>query len=115
MLKKTQELIKKFEQDHEVYLDAHDEKSYWVITARIPKKTEDVHHTHRMQQYVSARQEKGMVLIMPDPESSRRFTVENWGAMDTIDEFVERSFGRILDDKEEYDKGLQESCETSCS
>jgi hypothetical protein len=35
--------------------------------------------------------------------------------MDTIDEFVEKSFGRILDDKEEYDKGLQESCETSCS
>jgi hypothetical protein len=115
MLKKTQELIKKFERDHEVYIDAHDETSYWIITARIPKKTKDVHHTHRMKQYVSARQENGMVLILPDPESSLRFTVEDWGKMETIDELVEKSFGRILEDKEEYDKDMEESCDTSCA
>jgi len=115
MLEKTQELIKKFERDHEVYLEARDEKSYWVLTARIPKKTGDVHHTHRMKQYVSSREQKGMVLVLPDPEGSKSFTVEDWGTMETIDKFVEKAFGRILQDKEEYDQGLQDSCETSCT
>jgi len=35
--------------------------------------------------------------------------------METIDKFVEKAFGRILQDKEEYDQGLQDSCETSCT
>jgi hypothetical protein len=115
MLKKTQELIKKFERDHEVYMDAHDEKVYWILTARIPKKPGDVHRTHRMKQYVSAREQKGMVLILPNPEISPHYTVEDWGPMETIDEFVEKSFERILEDKEEYEKGGQESCDASCA
>lgn len=38
MLEKIKELIKKFERNRKIYVDTHDEKSYWILTTRIPKK-----------------------------------------------------------------------------
>ncbi|MDD1701771.1 MAG: hypothetical protein LUQ31_02175 [Methanoregula sp.] len=114
MFEATREHIKKFEDDHEVYMSADDKESYWIITARIPKKTSEVHHTHRMVRYVSARSEGGTVLVLHHPEVSESYTVEDWGTMDTIDDFVEKSFKRILEDKEEYDRGSADECGTGC-
>ena len=37
MEEKTLELMKKFEQDYEVYVSATDKQTYWIVYARIPK------------------------------------------------------------------------------
>jgi len=34
-----------------------------------------------------------MVLVLPDPENSQRFTVEDRETMEKMDEFVEKAFG----------------------
>jgi len=114
MLKKTQDILKKFQREHEVFVDAQDAKSYWMITARPPKKGQEVHHTHRVKQYISGRDQEGNVLILVNPEINSNFIVEQWGAMETFDDFVEKALDRVLEDMEEYDQGLAEGCEPSC-
>jgi hypothetical protein len=109
--KKTQDLLKKFEQDYEIYVDAHDEKSYWVVTARIPHK-QDSHH--RSRRYISGRNEEGNVLIFIDPDLRDTYSIENWGTMETFEDFVDKTLAAILADMEESDQKLQEGCGTSC-
>ena len=117
--------LKKFEQDHEIYVDAQDAKSYWLVMARIPKKQDSpslnpydqpdrLHHLHRAIKYISGLNEEGNVLVFSDPEITENYSIENWGKMDTFDDFVEKALASILEDKGESDKGMKEGCGTSC-
>jgi len=115
MKKETVNLLKKFEQDHEVYVAADDSKFYWVVTARIPKTDETLHHTHRGKAYVSGLNQEGNVLIFPDPDLPENYTLESWGKLNSFEEFVDKALERILDEKEEYKQGLAEGCGTQCA
>ena len=115
MEEKTLELMKKFEQDYEVYVSATDKQTYWIVYARIPKSgAEGVHNLHRGKKYVSGPNEEGNVLILPDPDNSENYLAESWGPMGTIDDFVRKALPRILADKEAADRGEGE-CGTSCT
>jgi hypothetical protein len=116
MLDKTRELMKKFEQEYEVYVSATDARTYWVIYARIPKShTEGTHHLHNGVKYVTGPNENGNVLVMREPSVSDTYSVESWGPMETIDDFVKKALAQILVDKDEWDKGKEEVCGASCS
>ncbi len=116
MQEKTRELMKKFEQDYEVYVSATDALTYWVIYARIPKsQAEGTHHLHNGVRYVTGPKEDGNVLVMRDPSVSDTYSVESWGPMGTIDDFVKKALAQILVDKEARDKGQEEACGASCS
>ncbi len=114
MVTGLKERLKKFEQEHEIYVDARDLLNYWTITARIPKKGDNVHHTHYMRQFITARHETGVVIVLPDPEVYMTYSVEDWGRLESIDDFVDKALPRILADKEESDAGVQENCGQSC-
>lgn len=114
-MKKMKDRLKKFEQDYEIYVDAQDAKSYWFVVARIPNKQESLHHIHRWKRYISGLNEKGNVLVFSDPETTENYSIENWGKMDTFDDFVDKALASVLEDKEAADKELKEGCGTSCS
>jgi len=119
MIKNIKDHLKKFEQDHEIYVDAQDAKSYWLVMARIPKKEDqdnlrNLHNLHRSKKYISGLNEEGNVLVFPNPEISENYSIENWGKMDTFNDFVEKALASILSEKEESDKGMKEGCGTSC-
>jgi hypothetical protein len=108
MREEIQELVKKFEQDYEIPVDAQNLEMYWVVTARIPKKEETLHHVHRAGKYIS-------VLIVLNPQISDDYVVENWGEMDTFEDFVKKALTRILEDKNAANEGQAEGCGTSCA
>jgi len=112
---KIQGILKKFEQDHEVYVSADDSKFYWVVTARVPKKQEDIHRTHRGMMFVSGQNQEGNVLIFRDPDFPEIYTLESWAGMGSFRDFVDKSLDRILADKEQEDMGLAEGCGTQCA
>jgi hypothetical protein len=115
MKESTQELLKKFERDYEVYVDATDALTYWIIHARIPKSHEEgLHHLHQGKKYVSGPGQEGNVLILPDPRISDAYLVESWGAMDTFDDFVKKALARILSDKNAADQGEEAGCGAGC-
>jgi hypothetical protein len=103
--------LKKFEQEHEVYVSAQDAQSFWIVNARIPKNQES---HHRSRKYVSGPNELGNVLIFQDYARSDAYSAENWGTIKTFDDFVEKSLSSILEDKKEYDQNKKEGCGTSC-
>ncbi len=116
MQKKTQELLKKFERDHEIYVSATEALTYWVVYARIQQMHEEgPHHMHHGIKYVSGPNEDGNVLVLQDPFISDAYNAESWGKMETIDDFVKKALAQILADKGAAEKGLKEGCETSCS
>ena len=116
MEEKTLELMKKFEQDNEVYVSATDKQTYWIIYARIPKGgNQGVHNLHRGRKYVSGPNEEGNVLILPDPDNSENYLVESWGTMETIDDFARKALPHILEDKEDADSRAGDRCGTGCS
>lgn len=69
MHEKTLELIKKFEQDHEIYLSATDALTYWVIYARITRVEKETSHPHHGKKFVSGPGQDGNVLVLRDPSS----------------------------------------------
>lgn len=103
MYKKTEDLLKKFEQEHEIYVEARDQKSYWEVTAKMPKKIDDLHRLHRTKQYVTGREQDGNVLIIQNPEVYQSYTVEQWGKFDTFDDFVSRVLTALQQDIVEYE------------
>jgi hypothetical protein len=115
MKKDMKDRLKKFEQDYEIYIDATDAKSYWFVEARMPKKQESLHSIHRAKKYISGLNEEGNVLVFSDPEITETFSIENWGKMDTFEDFVDKALASILEDQEESDKGYKEGCGTGCS
>jgi hypothetical protein len=86
-----------------------------MVTARIPKKQETLHHVHYARKYITSRNEEGNILIIPQPERSDVYLVENWGKMETFDDFLEKALARILEDKKESDTGNEEGCGKGCS
>lgn len=115
MLEKTQELLKKFEQDHEIYVGATDALTYWIVDARTPTGKEGFHNLHTGKRYVSGPNEGGNVLILPDPSNSDAYLAESWGEMGTIDDFVKKALDHILADKNAADNGQEGSCGSSCN
>ncbi len=116
MLEKTQALLKKFEQDYEIYVSATEALTYWIIYAKIPKnKKDDLHNLHVGRRYVTGPNEEGNVLIFPDPLISDAYMVESWGKMDTIDDFAKKALARILSDKKEMESGTGEGCGSGCN
>ena len=63
---------------------------YWEVTAKMPKKIDDLHRLHRTKQYVTGREQDGNVLIIQNPEVYESYTVEQWGNFNTFDDFVEK-------------------------
>jgi len=111
VMEKTRDLLKKFEQDHEIYVSAQDAQTFWLVNARIPKKQESYHQSRK---YVSGPNENGNVLIFPDHQRSDAYITENWGTMETFDDFVDKVLTAILANKAESDQKLQEGCGSSC-
>jgi hypothetical protein len=109
MQKKTLELLKKFEQEHEVYVNAQDAQTFWIANARIPKEQESHHYSRK---YVSGPNERGNVIIFQNYESSDAYTAENWGNLETFEDFVNKALNRILEDKTESERGESAECKT---
>jgi len=115
MKQTTTDLLKKFERDYEVYVDATDAQSYWIVYARVPKgQEEDIHHMHYGRKYVSGPNQDGNVLILPHPFVSDAYIVESWGSMETFDDFVKKALASILATKNAEDTNLEEGCGSSC-
>jgi hypothetical protein len=114
MDEKLKNVLEKFKQEHEVYVDAQDLKSYWLVHARLPKRLGGQHSGHAGRKYVSSRNEKGTVLVLTNPEISDGYVLESWGVMETFDEFVNKALTRILEDMDETARGTTGGCETSC-
>jgi hypothetical protein len=116
MRETTLDLIKKFEEDYEIYVSATEALTYWVIYARVQRRpAEGSHHLHHGIKYVSGPKEDGNVLVLKDPFVSDTYSVESWGKMETIDDFVKKALAQILADKNAADKGEEEGCGTSCA
>jgi len=116
MMERTQEILKKFERDYEVYVDATDAQTYWIVYARIPNRHEaGLHSLHQGKKYVSGPNQEGSVLIMPDPAISDAYLVESWGPMPTFDDFVKNALASILAEKTAADAGDVTGCGTSCN
>jgi hypothetical protein len=103
MFEKTEELLKKFEQENEIYVEARDQKSYWEVTAKMPKKIDGLHRLHRTKKYVSGREQEGNVLIIQNPEVYESYTVEQWGTMNTFDDFVRKTLDALKQDIIEFE------------
>jgi hypothetical protein len=111
MKKETEELLKKFEQEHEIYVSAQDAQTFWVVNARIPKKQGSHHYSRK---FVSGPNEKGNVIIFQNYESSDAYAAENWGTIATFEDFLNRALTRILEQKTKSELGEGEECKT-CS
>lgn len=103
MFKKTEDLLKKFEQENEIYVEARDQKSHWELTAKMPKKIDSLHRLHRTKKYVGGREQDGNVLIIQNPEVYEAYTVEQWGTMNTFDDFVEKALFAVQQDILDYE------------
>ena len=115
MTGKVNEILKKFEQEHEVYVDAQDTKAYWVITARIPETDKKgVHNLHRGIRYITASSGDGNVLVMNDPERAGNFFIETWDKSENFEDFVKTALDRIIEEKNAADKGSAEGCGSGC-
>jgi hypothetical protein len=112
MKETTLDLIKKFEDDYEINVSATEALTYWVVYARV--QAEGARHFHHGIKYVSGPNEDGNVLVLKDPFVSDTYSVESWGPMETIDDFVKKALAQIIADKTAADKGQEEGCGTSC-
>jgi len=111
----TRELVKKFEQEHEIYLGVSDNLTFWIVTARIPKKGEQGSHRHVGMKYISGPAMAGNVLVLPDPDRSDAAYAESWEPMGTIDDFVAQALPRILSDQDAAEQAENAGCGTGCS
>jgi hypothetical protein len=109
--KKTLGLLKKFEQDHEIYVDAQDAQFYWMTNSRIPKKQES---HHRAGRYISGRNEEENVLIFSYHNIMDTCCIENRGTIASFEDFADKALAAIPGNWEESDRKLQEGCGTSC-
>jgi hypothetical protein len=115
MQEKTLELIKKFEQDYEIYVSATEALTYWVVYARVTRSPlAGISHPHHGIKYVTGPNEDGNVLVLRNPFVSDAYSAESWGKMETIDDFVKKALAQILVDKNVADTGKEEGCGTSC-
>jgi len=116
MKETTKERMKQFEKDHEIYVSATDALTYWVLYARVTRESNpEIHHFHHGLKYVSGPGQDGNVLVLRDPFISDAYSVENWGKMETIDNFVEKGLARILEEKETMAGMPAGGCGTGCT
>ena len=115
MREETQVLIKKFEQDYGITVDARNRETYWVVTARIPKNRGTLLRVYQARKYIATRNDRGSVLIVPNYQVSERYFVETWGEMDTFEGFVKKALARILADRNTADNEETEGCGISCA
>ena len=115
MREETQGLIKKFEQDYGITVDARNHKTYWVITARIPKSRGTLLRVYHARKFIATLNDRGSVLIIPDYQVSERYFVETWGELDTFEGFIKKALARILEDRNTADNGETEGCGTICA
>ena len=115
MKETTKELLKKFEQENEVYVSATEALTYWIVYARVQRASATgTHHLHHGIKYVSGPNEEGNVLVLRDPFVSDAYSVESWGPMEMIDDFVKKALAAILADKIASEQTDSEGCGTSC-
>jgi hypothetical protein len=115
MQEKTRELLKKFQEENEIYVSATEALTYWVVYARVTRSpSAGTSHPHHGIKYVTGPNEDGNVLVMREPFASDVYSAESWGPMATIDDFVKLALEQILVDKNAADKGQEEGCGTSC-
>jgi hypothetical protein len=115
MLNPTRDQVTKFQQEHEVSIDAQHLETPLVITVQIPKKQQTLHQTHYARKFITSRNEGGSVLIVVNPDVSNVHSVENQGEIDTFEDFVEKTLAHTLEDREESDQGPKVCCGASCS
>lgn len=116
MKEATKELLTTFEREHEISVSATDALTYWVLYARIQAKDGDrPRHLHHGIKYVSGPAQDGNVLVLRDPFISDAYSVETWGGMETIDDFVTKGLARILEEEAAGGTGSAGECGTSCS
>lgn len=116
MKESTKALLKKFEQENEVYVSATEKLTYWLVYARVPKSNaEGVHRLHHGIKYVSGPAQDGNVLVLRDPFISDAYSAETWGPLESIDDFVEKALVRIREEMTAGESGSAESCGTGCS
>ena len=108
------EMLKKFEAEHEVYVDAQNAKSYWMVNARFPQEQDSLHTIHRPIKYISSRNDEGTVLVLTNPEMSESYSIENWGTMDKFEDFVRKALDQILEYKDQTTQANKEGCGTGC-
>jgi hypothetical protein len=95
MQKKTIDLIKKFENDHDV--------TVWMTkVVKSPRIWG--------RKFITTPGAMGEVLVIRSPQSNDIYTQESWGKIDSFDEFVEKVLARItsspLEEDEECACGL---------
>lgn len=116
MKETTKELLKKFEQENEVYVSATEALTYWIVYARVPRSNaEGTHSLHHGIKFVSGPAQDGNVLVLRDPFISDAYSAETWGIMESIDDFVEKALARIREDRIAEETGVAESCGSGCS
>lgn len=116
MKETTKELLKQFERDHEIYVSASEALTYWILYARVTRESgPEARNYHHGLKYVSGPGQDGNVLVLRDPFLSDQYSVEEWGNMDTIDDFVEKGLPRILEEAETNAAASPEGCGTSCA
>jgi hypothetical protein len=106
MQEKTEELIKKFEQDYEINVGVTETLTSWSVFAQMQEKPGTGFHTrHKGKRYVTGPSANGKVQIFSDPRNSDAYTVESWGMMELCDDFVEKALAHILADRNAADNG----------
>ena len=113
-LEKINEVLK-FEQDHEVYVQAQDHQG--LLGCHRPDteiRQKEVHNLHEGVRYITASYGDGNVLVMHNPELSGNFFIETWEKSKTFEDFVTRSLKRILEEKDAADQGPAEGCGSGC-
>jgi hypothetical protein len=108
MQKKTIDLIKKFENDHDVTIDPHEQVNWWDVTVWMTKVVKSPRIWGR--KFITTPGAMGEVLVIRSPQSNDIYTQESWGKIDSFDEFVEKVLARItsspLEEDEECACGL---------
>jgi len=116
MREKTQALLQKFEQDHEINVGVTETLTSWSIFAQMQEKTKTGFDTrHIGKRYVTGPNENGKVRIFSDIRNSDAYEEESWGTMELCDDFVEKALARILADKIAMDREGADVCTTRCA
>jgi hypothetical protein len=92
MQKETRELVKQFEVEHKVRIDTRDQVSYWDVTVW----TTQLVNTPRVwgRKYITTP-DASEVLVVRSPQKSDVYTVEQWGKIDSFDDFVRKVMDRV--------------------
>jgi len=114
MRETTLELMKKTEDDSELFISATESLTCRTVYARIPRSpAEETCRLHRGTKNMNRPDGDGNVLILRDPSISDSCSVESPGPMETIDVFMKKAV-RIPVDRNAAEKGTEEGYGTSC-